>query len=102
MGNRRNIRNSTRYTDLESGDIDERESFVEEQVKPPTGVWLRSEFPGTLKVNGIVSGKHYVFPQGSTLYVDAGDVPNLLEKTFGGRGCCGSNPQARPYFSVME
>jgi len=87
---------------LEDGDIDERESVVEEQVKPPTGVWLRSEFPGTLKVTGIVTGKHYVFPQGAILYIDAEDVPNLLEKTFGGRGCCGANISPRPYFSVVE
>lgn len=87
---------------MESGDIVERESFVEEQVKPPTGVWLRSEFPGTLKVTGIVSGKQYVFSQGSQIFVDASDVPNLLEKTFGGKGCCGANKQPRPYFSVVE
>jgi hypothetical protein len=87
---------------LASRSISERESIVEEQVKPPTGVWLRSNFPGILKVTGIVTGKHYVFPENSTQEVSAEDVPNLLEKTFGGRGCCGSNTSATPYFTVME
>jgi len=72
------------------------------QVKPPSGVWLESNFPGVLNVTGKLSGKHYVFSGGGTVVlVDSEDVEDLLTKTFGGNSCCGSGVKPLPYFTVV-
>jgi hypothetical protein len=88
------------------GEWEVEEEEDKEQVKPladeAVGVWLQSNFPGTLNVIGPVSRKLYKFPRGGArLEVDTEDVPGLLAKTFGGKSCCGSRAKPLPYFNVI-
>ena len=83
---------------------DELEEVSSIQVKqePPASVWLRSQYPGNVIVEGKVSGNRYVFNgSNSTLEVDARDVPEMLEKRFGGNSCCGSGVGPLPIFIVV-
>lgn len=76
----------------------------ESQVKPlpPASVWLRSNYPDRLIVIGSVSGNRYEFPRGgATLEVDERDVPEMLQKMYGGNSCCGSNAKPTPKFTVI-
>lgn len=93
---------------MEKRSFSEWDSLLEDdvevitQVEPPTGVWLQSNYPDRLIVNGSVSGKRYEFPRsGTVLEVDAEDAPEMLTKMFGGHSCCGSGAKPLPKFSVV-
>jgi len=73
------------------------------QVKPPTGVWLQSNYPGTLKVIGKITQKQYVFPaNGNVVEVDRADVQGLMVKVFNGNSCCGGSVKPLPYFKIVN
>jgi hypothetical protein len=91
---------------MEIGSFSEWDSILEDevvtQVEPPTGVWLRSNYPDRLIVYGSVSGKRYEFGRsGVELEVDADDVPEMLLKVFGSYSCCGGNGKPLPKFSLV-
>jgi hypothetical protein len=52
---------------------------------------VRSVYPSRLKYSGAVSGKEYFWEDsGAIVMVLSEDVPSLLSKRIGNRGCCGA------------
>ena len=52
---------------------------------------VRSVYPSRLKYTGRVTGKPYEWSDaGAVVVVLTDDVPYLLEKRIGNRGCCGA------------
>lgn len=66
-------------------------------------VTIQSVFPANLRYVGAVSGKVYEWPKsGDTVSVDAADVPDLLSKRIGARGCCGNELGGNVVFQVLQ
>jgi hypothetical protein len=65
---------------------------------PENGTWIRSVWPGTLKIEG-PSGRTYVWSSaGARLFVEDDDVEAIMGKNRNtGRACCGGSP-GKTYF----
>lgn len=101
---RRRTKRSVKDPDTVSGEIEEQEATVSEQVEEePTEVTLRSRVPARLKINGPVSGTLYIFPQaGSEVKVAAEDVPGMLAREMVKGPCCGGIVGENRAFELAE
>lgn len=61
-------------------------------------------YPSILKYTGQATGKSYIWNgAGDVQQVDSKDVPYLLAKRIGGRGCCGAiNTDGNKVFELKE
>lgn len=65
-------------------------------------VAIRASFPSRLKYSGAVSGEEYEWTgAGDIVMVLEEDVPTLLEKRIGERGCCGAVQQSNKVFEMV-
>jgi len=72
---------------------DEEMTVAEEEPTTYNTIRLITKISNRVKIPGPVTGKLYTFERsgaGKIQEVDERDVPGLLEKTLGGKRCCGS------------
>lgn len=76
------------------------ESFPEEVILIP----VVSVYPSIIKYSGRETGQPYVWNgAGDIQNVNEKDVPYLLEKRIGNRGCCGSaNTNGNKVFELLK
>lgn len=76
------------------------ESFTEEVIL----ISVVAVYPSILKYTGQETGKSYMWNgAGDVQQVDQRDVPYLLAKRIGNRGCCGAvNKEGNKVFELKE
>lgn len=86
---------------------DDEEEVVEEalETKPSVSyntIKLVNTINAKVKLPGSITGKLYVWERaGAVVEVDERDAPTLLEKSLGGRLCCG-NTGKNLIFSIID
>jgi len=78
-------------------------SFKSDYNKVANVTSIQSLFPAHLKYVGAVSGKVYEWERaGNIVSVDNDDVPALLAKRVGAKGCCGGNRGGNKVLAVIN